>query len=128
MWWSPACRFVTTSTPATTSSSSPAITPSRRRWRTLLTAIGADPQYGPGYGFLRDLRASAHPVSAETVIGIIAVVREFWIRLGARRAAILTRHGIDLPAAVAHALAEDANLPLRAFSDMDDALAWLNGL
>jgi hypothetical protein len=95
-------------------------------WRTLLSAVGADPQYGRGYGFLRDLRASAHPVSAETVIGIITVVREFWTRLGARRAAILTRPGIDLPAAVAHALAEDVNLPLRAFSERDDALAWLN--
>jgi hypothetical protein len=73
-------------------------------WRTLLSTIASDPEYQRGYSFIRDLRASAHPVSAETVIGIIAVVREYWDRLGAHRAAIVTRPGIDDPALVAHAL------------------------
>ena len=94
-------------------------------WRVLLAAIGEDPHYRPGLAFLRDLRASQHPVSADTVIGIIAVVREFWGRLGATRAAILTRPGIDMPATVAHALAEDERLPLRAFNSYEDAIAWL---
>ena len=94
-------------------------------WRVLLTAIAEDPQYRRGCGFLRDLRASQHPVSAETVIGIIAVVREFWERLGATRAAILTRPGIDMPATVAHALAEDERLPVRACNSYEDAIAWL---
>ena len=94
-------------------------------WRGLLAAIAEDPHYRPGLGFLRDLRASKHPVSAETVIGIIGVVREFWGRLGATRAAILTRPGIDMPATVAHALAEDERLPLRAFNSYEDAIAWL---
>lgn len=95
-------------------------------WRVLLKTIAADPRSPAGYGFLRDLRHSAHPVSAESVVGIIAVVREFWNVLGARRAAILTRPGIDVPATVAHALAEDERLPLRAFSSYDDAVSWLN--
>ena len=94
-------------------------------WRVLLAAIAEDPHYRRGLGFLRDLRASEHPVSADAVIGIIAVVREFWGRLGATRAAILTRPGIDMPATVAHALAEDERLPLRAFNSYDDAIAWL---
>src|SRR5829696_4329680 len=92
-------------------------------WRVLLTAIAADARVAGEYGFLRDLRASAHPVGADAVIGIIAVVRQFWTVLGARRAAILTRPGIDLPAMIAHALAEDQHLPLRAFNSYDDAVA-----
>ena len=91
----------------------------------LLAAIAEDPHYRRGLGFLRDLRTSEHPVSADAVIGIIAVVREFWDRLGATRAAILTRPGIDVAATVAHALAEDERLPLRAFNSHDDAIAWL---
>lgn len=96
-------------------------------WRILLGAIAADPRSPRGYGFLRDLRLSSNPVSAESVAGIIAVVRQFWSVLGARRAAILTRPGIDMPATVAHALAEDERLPLRAFNSYDDAVGWLNG-
>lgn len=94
-------------------------------WRTLLAAVAADPAYGPGFSFIRDLRASTHPVSAEAVIGIIAVVRAFWPLLGARRAAIVTRPGIDDAALVAHALADDEHIPLRAFTSYDDAAAWL---
>lgn len=94
-------------------------------WRALLMAVAEDPQYRPGYGFLRDLRHSVHPVSADVVMGIIAVVQEFWGRLGAKRAAILTRPGIDIPATVAHALAEDERLPLRAFNSHEDAVRWL---
>ena len=94
-------------------------------WRTLLGAVLRDPEYRPGCYFIRDLRASTHPVSAQAVIGIMAVVREFWQRLGVRRAAIVTRPGIDDPAVIAQALAEDEHLPLRAFTAYDDAVRWL---
>jgi hypothetical protein len=94
-------------------------------WRVLLESIGRDPAYRRGYGFIRDLRASAHPVSAEAVIGIIAVVREFWGALGAHRAAIVTRPGIDDPAVIAQALAADEEIPLRAFTSHDEAVRWL---
>lgn len=94
-------------------------------WRTLLAAVAADPDYRPGFSFIRDLRRSAHPVGADTVAGIIAVVREFWPVLGARRAAIVTRPGIDDPAVIAHALAAYEHIPLRAFSTYEDAVAWL---
>jgi|SRR5215204_1252265 len=96
-------------------------------WRRLLTAVGADPAYSRGHGFLRDLRGSSSPVSIMSVIGILAVVREFWTGLGVTRAAILTRPGIDALANVAHALAEDERLPVRAFDSYDDAVAWLEG-
>lgn len=95
-------------------------------WRVLLAAVAEDPKYPGGYGFLRDVRASAHPVTAQSVMGIIAVVQEFWQRLNVRRAAVLTRPSIDAPAMIAHALAEDRRLPLRAFTSYDDAVAWLN--
>jgi hypothetical protein len=95
-------------------------------WRRLLETVGNDPDYGGGFNFIRDLRGSAHPVDADTVIGIIAVVREFWTPLGVRRAAIVTRQAIDNPALVAHALAEHEHIPLRAFTSYDDALAWLS--
>ncbi len=96
-------------------------------WRQLLARIAQDPQYQRGFSFIRDLRASEHPVSAETVIAIIGVVREFWGKLGAHRAAIVTRRGIDNPAMVAHALADLEDIPLRAFSALEDALAWVRG-
>ena len=94
-------------------------------WRQLLGTIGQDPRYQRGFSFIRDLRSSEHPVSAETVIAIIGVVREFWGQLGAHRAAIVTRRGIDNPAMVAHALADLEDIPLRAFSALEDALVWV---
>jgi hypothetical protein len=96
-------------------------------WRRLLASIASDPDYRKGLGFLRDLRASEHPVTAETVVGIIAVVREFWDHLGVPRAAIVTRRGINDPALIAHALADAEHIPLRAFSSWDDAVKWLQG-
>ena len=94
-------------------------------WRELLAAVGRDPEYRRGFNFIRDLRDSEHPVSADTVIGIIAVVREYWGALGARRAAIVTGPGMDTPAVIAHALATEERLPLRAFTAYDDAVVWL---
>ena len=95
-------------------------------WQVLLQRVRSDARLQRGFAFLRDLRHSAHPVDAKAVMGIIAVVRQMWNPLGVRRAAMVTRPGIDVPAAVAHALAEDQNMPLRAFTSYDDALAWLN--
>lgn len=94
-------------------------------WRALLGTIARDPDYRRGFSFLRDLRASAHPVSAPTVVGIIAVVKQFWGALGAHRAAIVTKPGIDVPALIAEALAGDEDIPLRAFTSYDDAVSWL---
>jgi hypothetical protein len=95
------------------------------QWMALLGAIARDPAYRPGASFLRDLRGSAHPVSAEAVIGIIAVVRTFWARLGVRRAAIVTGPVESDPAVIAHALADAEDIPLQAFTSYDDAVAWL---
>ena len=94
-------------------------------WRTLLTAIAADPRYRRGSGFIRDLRAAEHPVDATTVIGIVTVVREFWDVLGVRRAAMVTRLAIDIPAIVAEALAQDQRVALRSFTSYDEAVAWV---
>jgi hypothetical protein len=96
-----------------------------REWRELLAAVAQSPSFRPGLAFVRDLRASNHPVSAQTVIGIMAVVREVWSTMGVRRAAIVTRPGIDVPAMVADALAQDAAIPLRAFTSYEDAMEWL---
>ena len=95
-------------------------------WRKLLTNVADDPNYRRGSSFIRDLRTSQHPVDAQAVIGIIAVVREFWPRLGTHRAAMVTRQVIDVPAAIAEALASDERMPLRAFTSYDEALEWVN--
>ena len=94
-------------------------------WRTLLGAVATDARYRRGFSFIRDLRTSEHPVNAEAVVGIIKVVRDYWHKLGAHRAAIVTRPGVDVPAVMAEALAEDEHLPLRAFTSFDDAVRWL---
>ena len=94
-------------------------------WRLLLAAVAADPRYRRGGSFLRDLRTSRNPVDAKAVVGIMTVVREFWKELGVHRAAIVTRPGIDFPAVMAEALAEDHALPLRVFNAHDDAVRWL---
>ena len=95
-------------------------------WRKLLTNVADDPNYRRGSSFIRDLRTSQHPVDAQAVIGIIAVVREFWPRLGTHRAAMVTRQVIDVPAVIAEALASDERMPLRAFTSYDEALEWVN--
>lgn len=95
-------------------------------WRIVLTAIAADPGYRPGSSFIRDLRASEHPVDAQAVMGIIAVVREFWPRLATHRAAMVTRYTIDVPAVIAETLASDERMPLRAFTSYDEALDWVS--
>ena len=94
-------------------------------WRAMLSAVLHDPAYRPGFSFLRDLRESAHPVSSHTVMAIVAVVREYWTKLGAHRAAIVTRRAGSDPAVIAHALAEYEHLPLKAFNSYDEAMAWL---
>lgn len=94
-------------------------------WRELLGAVSRDPEYRRGFNFIRDLRDSGHPVGVDAVIGIMAVVREFWDTLGAHRAAIVSGPGMDMPAVVAHALATDEQIPLRAFTAYEDAVAWL---
>jgi hypothetical protein len=96
-------------------------------WRMLLGAIARDPDYPGGYSFLRDVRWSDHPVTPAAVMDVITVVSEFWRPLRAHRAAVLTRPGIDPAALVAHALAEDKQLPLRAFTSYEEAVAWLGG-
>jgi hypothetical protein len=96
-------------------------------WQELLARVLADPRRRPGFAFLRDLREATHPVDAATVIGIIAVVRQFWPHLRPSRAAILTRHDIDPAAMVAHALADAENIPLQAFNSYDVAMEWLRG-
>ena len=96
-------------------------------WQVLLAAVAGDPAYRRGFGFLRDLRASEHPVSAETVVGIIAVVRKFWPQLGVSRAAMVTRPGIDVPAMMAAALADEEQIALRAFTSYEEAMGWLRG-
>ena len=96
-------------------------------WNRLLTAVLDDPALQPGFAFLRDLRGATHPVEPATVVGIIDVVRRFWPKLQATRAAILTPRDVDPAALVAHALADAQHLPLQVFRTYEEAIAWLNG-
>ena len=94
-------------------------------WRVLLGQILADPRRQAGFAFLRDLRDASAPVDAETVIGIIEVVRKFWPQLQPSRAAIVTSRELNPAAFVAHALADAQNMPLQAFTSYDEAMQWL---
>lgn len=94
-------------------------------WEVLFREVQADPRLRPGYAFLRDLRGAKKPVTAATVVQIIAVVRRFWPYLRPSRAAIVTPRDIDSAALVAHALADAENLPLQAFTSYETALNWL---
>ena len=94
-------------------------------WRALLETISKDPAFGPGFNFIRDLRESRHPVDATTVLNIITVVRHYWTILGVRRAAIVMGAREHDPALIAHALAGEHDLAVRAFISYDDAMDWL---
>ena len=94
-------------------------------WKTLLARVLEDPRFGPGFAFLRDLRGATTPVSAETVIGIMDVVRRFWPLLQPTRAAVLTPREMDMAALTAYAIADATDIPLKVFSSYDDALEWL---
>lgn len=96
-------------------------------WKRLLARVLEDPRFGPGFGFLRDLRGATTPVSAETVVGIMDVVRRFWPFLRPTRAAVLTPREVDTAALTAHAIADATNMPLRVFNTYDDAIGWLLG-
>jgi hypothetical protein len=95
-------------------------------WNRLLTAVLDDPALRPGFAFLRDLRGATNPVEPATVVGIVDVVRRFWPKLQATRAAILTPRDVDPAALVAHALADAQHLPLQVFRTYEEAIAWLN--
>src|SRR5687767_12169320 len=96
-----------------------------RDWRALLSAIARDPALPPGCGFLRDLRHAKHPVDGATIMRVVAVVREFWQQLGASRAAMVTPRHLDVAALMAHAIADEQQLPLRAFTSYEAAIEWL---
>ena len=94
-------------------------------WRTVLQAVADDPQYQPGFSFLRDLRDATQPIDAQTVRRILEVVQMAWAILQPRRAAIVAPRHVETPALVAYALAEDAGVPLRVFTSYGDAIDWL---
>ena len=94
-------------------------------WTALLGAILVDPEWQPGFAFLRDLRAATTPVDAATVIRIMEVVKQFWPLLRPTRAAILTPREFDPAVMTAHALADTDRLPVRMFSTIETALEWL---
>ena len=94
-------------------------------WAALLGTILRDPEWQPGFAFLRDLREATTPVDAATVIRIMEVVKEFWPLLRPTRAAILTPRQFDPAVMTAHALADTDGLPVRMFSAVEPALEWL---
>ena len=94
-------------------------------WRDVLERVLADPAYAAGFSFLRDLRHARHPVTPQVVARIVAVVRAAWPRLQPHRAAMVAPRDLDSPVMVAHALADDAEIPLRAFTSYEAALEWL---
>ena len=94
-------------------------------WARLLQQVLDDPRRQPGFAFLRDLGAATMPVDAETVVGIIEVVKRFWPEMQPSRAAVVTPRRFDSPALIAHALADLEHIPLRMFTDYQSAVEWL---
>jgi len=97
-------------------------------WKALLARILNDPRREPGFAFLRDLRSATAPVDAETVVGIMDVVRRFWPLLQPSRAAVLTPLDFDPAALTAHAIADAERIPLAVFRSYEEAVDWLKGI
>jgi hypothetical protein len=95
-------------------------------WESLIHRVAADPGHEPGYAVLRDLRHAAGRPDVFTVFGIIEVLRRAWPTLQPTRLAFLAAEDVEL-AAVAHAIAQEQHLPIRAFTSPDAALRWLKG-
>lgn len=94
-------------------------------WERVLTRILAEGRSRPGCLILRDQRGGTKPVDAATVVAIMDVVRRYWHSLDVRRAAVVMPTSFDPPALIAQALAEDHDMPIRAFLSADDAMDWL---
>ena len=94
-------------------------------WKSVLSRVLADPRCRPGLFMLRDLRDATTPTSAETVVEVINVVREFWPKLQLSRYAVVTSLNLDPAALVAQALADREQLPMRIFTTREEALQWL---
>ena len=94
-------------------------------WERVLERILTEGRSRPGCVILRDQRGGTRPVDAATVIAIMDVVRRYWDKIGVRRAAVVMPTNFDPPALIAQALAEDHDMPIRAFQSADDAVDWL---
>ena len=94
-------------------------------WRHLLEDLRRDAAFRPGLALLRDLRSATRHIDSQAVMALLGVVREMWNVLGLRRLAMLTPRGQDDKAVMLEALAQDEGIPLRTFTFLDEARAWL---
>ena len=97
----------------------------RGQWEELASRLFADPAFGPGYAFLRDLRNARVTATDTNILEVFDLVRKVWPRIQATRAAIVTRRDDATSAMMTQALADGEHLPIRAFDSLDLAMEWL---
>lgn len=96
-------------------------------WLKLAGKVLRDKQVKAGFGFLRDLRGAKRVPEASMVVSVFQVVQRFWPSVTPLKAAILTDRDDNSAALVAQALADTHHLPMRVFSEYEEAVEWLRG-
>jgi hypothetical protein len=93
-------------------------------WVLLASRLLRDPAVTSNFVFLRDLRGVKQTHSPATVLAVFRIVRRFWPTFRPIKGAIVTDRGENYAAQVAQALADTDDLPIRVFTDFDEALEW----
>ena len=96
--------------------------------RRCLEAFLADPDHQPGFGILLDNRERGLPASSDQVRGMAEAYEEHQNTVGDARMAIVVSREVSLGLARMFALlTERATVETQAFSDINEAEAWLRG-
>ena len=94
-------------------------------WEAAMLAVLADPSYRPGFGFLVDRRAAPAPTT-DYIRRVITFNKMHRGELGGGRRAVVVGSTADYGMGrMAGILSGDSPTPIRAFTDMDEALRWL---
>ena len=96
-------------------------------WVTLAMQLKREAGVNGQFAFIRDLRGVQRTHPPATVLAVFRIVQGFWPTFGPRKGAIVTDPGNLHAPQVAQALADAENLPIRLFTDYDEAVEWIEG-
>jgi hypothetical protein len=94
-------------------------------WVALAGSLLRDPRVKSHFAFLRDLRGVKETHSPATVLAVFRIVQRFWPTFRPIKGAIVTERGNNYAAQVAQALADGDDLPIRVFTDFEEAVEWV---
>lgn len=95
-------------------------------WATTMERLFADPRFAPGVHFLGDQRARSAAPGRDELLRMVEFFARHASRLAGRRCAVVAAPGAGFGMArMAEAHAEGAPFELRAFEDLDSAVAWV---